>query len=367
MAENVLAGSLPRAVAWVLIIGAVVFWIGAGTPPYKQWMGPPIEEYLTIIGTHRQSWTFINAPRAPLSRPRAREPSVISAARLATIERHRKRIWGLCYRMTGERPTADDLAQESLARAIERGEQAEESTFEGWLYRVATTTCLDWLRHQKVERAAVALVDPIEIDDTALTLEPNPEATLLRRDDMRLAIMSSLQMLVPRQRAVLILRDVLDLSTEDTASAFGLTAANVKVLLHRARERLADAHRVCECDVPVDGATVERFATALERGDSDGLLKLLADDVWGVVDDGLGRRKPNFGARAVGRQWVNAFTRYGHAEAIRRLRLNGEPALLVVMGGVPLATLHFETRAGRVVSTRVVLDPGRLHRLGIAN
>jgi hypothetical protein len=58
--ENVLSGSLPRAVAWVLIIGAVVFWIGAGTPPYKQWMGPPVGEYLTIIGTHPKNWMFIN-------------------------------------------------------------------------------------------------------------------------------------------------------------------------------------------------------------------------------------------------------------------------------------------------------------------
>src|SRR5262245_19060329 len=55
-----LSGSLPRAVAWVLIVGAVVFWVGAGTPPYKQWMGPPIEEYLTIIRTHPRNWTFIN-------------------------------------------------------------------------------------------------------------------------------------------------------------------------------------------------------------------------------------------------------------------------------------------------------------------
>src|SRR5262245_12975236 len=55
-----LSGSLPRAVAWLLIVGAAVFWVGAGTPPYKQWMGPPIEEYLTIIGTHPRNWTFIN-------------------------------------------------------------------------------------------------------------------------------------------------------------------------------------------------------------------------------------------------------------------------------------------------------------------
>lgn len=57
---TLLDGALPRTVAWLLIAGAIVFWIGAGTPPYKQWMGPPLEEYLGIIGAHPRNWLFIN-------------------------------------------------------------------------------------------------------------------------------------------------------------------------------------------------------------------------------------------------------------------------------------------------------------------
>src|SRR5690349_13420479 len=86
-----------------------------------------------------------------------------SAALLATIERNRKRLWGLCYRMTGSRSDADDLTQEALARAIEREAQVTDPAgLDGWLLRVATTTCLDHLRRRRIERRASELVDPVE-------------------------------------------------------------------------------------------------------------------------------------------------------------------------------------------------------------
>jgi RNA polymerase sigma factor (sigma-70 family) len=292
---------------------------------------------------------------------------MISPPKQRTIGEHQHRIWGLCYRMIGDRVVADDLAQESFARAIERAGAASEETFQGWLYRVATTTCLDWLRRTKRERSAVSLVDPIELADAPFTAsETNAEGALLRRDDVRLAVMTSLQALTPRQRAVLVLRDVLDLSTEETADALRIEPGNVKVLLFRARASLEEAHRVGPCDAPVDAAVVERFAVALEMGDLEGLTKLLADDVWGLIDDGLGRRRPTMGARAVGRQWANAFARYGAAAEIRRVRLNAEPALVVIISGDVLSSIHLETRDDRVMSIRVLLDPPRLQRLGIS-
>lgn len=305
---------------------------------------------------------------------------MITAAQLATLERHRRRLWGLCYRMTGSRTAADDLAQESIARAIERSPHASEGTFEGWLYRVTTTTCLDWLRRRKVEERALALVDPIDSVDEPFASGPSAESRLIRRDDIRLAIMTALQQLTPRQRAVLVLRDVLDRSTEETAAAIHTSPGHVRVLLHRARAKLQDAHRIGACDAPVDGELVERFARALELGDIDSLTALFAPDVWGLIDDGVRRRRPTRGLRAVTRQWANALARYGPAHRVRRMRLNGEPSLLVEVaavtrpgpkggaaagGGVTLAAIHLETRGMRVCSIRVLLDPARLAGLGL--
>jgi RNA polymerase sigma factor (sigma-70 family) len=281
------------------------------------------------------------------------------------VERHRARVWRLCYRMMGDRASADDAAQESLARAIDRGGQASGETAEGWLFRVATNVCLDLLRRRAVERNAVALVDPLLLAEAPFEGDASPEETLLRREDLRFAMMTCLQSLAPRMRAVLVLRDVVDLSTEETARALAMTEENVKVSLHRARKKLDDAHRVGRCDPQVDPSLVDAFARCLESGDIDGLTRLFTDDVWGLVDDGAGKRKPTLGLRAVSRQWANAFGRYVSAERVDRIRVNGEPAILVVVGGFALALIHLETRDGRVAALRVVLDPPRLARLGL--
>src|SRR5436309_8924455 len=88
---------------------------------------------------------------------------VPSAELLATIERHRKRVWGLCYRMTGSRSDADDLSQEAIARAIERERNlAHREGLDGWLLRIATTVCLDHVRRLRIERRRSELVDPVE-------------------------------------------------------------------------------------------------------------------------------------------------------------------------------------------------------------
>lgn len=158
--------------------------------------------------------------------------------------------------------------------------------------------------------------------------------------------------------------NVLDLSTEETASALAMTEQNVKVSLHRARKKLDEAHRIGRCDAPVDAALVESFARCLEQGDIDGLTRSLAADVRGLVDDGGGKRKPSFGLRAVSRQWANALGRYIQADRVRRVLLNGELALVVDVGGVALASIHLETRDSRVAALRVILDPPRLARTG---
>jgi RNA polymerase sigma factor (sigma-70 family) len=287
---------------------------------------------------------------------------------LAAVERHRRRVWGLCYRMTGRSDAADDLAQEALARAIERASQVQSDEVEGWLYRVTTTICLDWLRRQRVERRTVTLVDPLDLPEPPVP--PDAEERLLRREDFRYAIVATLQLLPPAQRAVLVLRDVLDRSTEETASALGQSTGAIKVALHRARARLEEAHRVGRVDVPADAAVVAELASAIERGDMGGVIALLDEDVWGVVDGGVlvrTARKPTLGRRAVGRQWTNALRRFGVPSAVELRVLNGEAAVVVYAGApLPLASIHVETRAGRLISLRALLDPSRLARLAPA-
>src|SRR5256886_15495786 len=79
---------------------------------------------------------------------------------LAAVERCRKRLWAHCYRMTGRRAEADDLSQEAIARAIERADDLQSADAEGWLFRIATTVCLDHLRRHRRTRSITDLVDP---------------------------------------------------------------------------------------------------------------------------------------------------------------------------------------------------------------
>src|SRR5689334_20795585 len=114
---------------------------------------------------------------------------------LAAIEHNRPRIWAVCYRMTGRRADADDLAQEAIARAIERSEQVEDQDPTGWLLTIAARVCLDRLRRARVERRLTELADPVDgsewLAGEAHTAAPD-DATILR-EDLRYAIVVALQ------------------------------------------------------------------------------------------------------------------------------------------------------------------------------
>jgi RNA polymerase sigma-70 factor (ECF subfamily) len=289
-----------------------------------------------------------------------------SATLLAAVERCRRRLWAHCYRMTGRRTDADDFCQEAIARALERGSDLREgAAAEGWLFRIATTVCLDGLRRERRARAATDLVDPIVFEDVPAP-PADPEATALLRDDVRLAVVAALQHLAPKQRAVLLLHDVCGVPLADVAGTIASNENAAKATLHRARAALARARGRTDVDVPVDADLVERLARVLEARAVDALAALLADDVWGVVDGGgvvQVATRPTFGARALVRRFANLSRRVAVPVACRVVRLNGEPAVLVTVpsaGGAVFASVHVETRAGRIVAMRVVRDPAKL-------
>jgi RNA polymerase sigma-70 factor (ECF subfamily) len=285
------------------------------------------------------------------------------AAMREAVVRHQRRVWGLCYRLTGRRAAADELAQEALTRALERAEQlAAEEKLDGWLFRVATTTCLDWMRRQRTQNAHLRIVDPLEELDVPFEGGTPADEPLARKEDVRLAVLTTLQRLSPRQRAVLVLRDVLDRSSEETARALGTSEGNVRVALHRARAALAETHGACDGDAEVDPTVVERFARAIEAADLAALRALLDDHAWGLVDDGDPRRRPTLGGDAIAKQFANAARKFGRPDDVQRVRVNGEPAIFVRVAGTPIALIHLESRGGLVISLRVLRDLSRLVR-----
>ncbi|MFC7307897.1 RNA polymerase subunit sigma-70 [Streptomyces monticola] len=207
-------------------------------------------------------------------------------------ERHRPELRVHCYRMLGSFTDAEDLVQETLLRAWRRRETfAGRATFRAWLYKIATHACLDFLDSPAHRRelvpadaplAEVAWLQPYpdELLDAA-----GPDAALIARETIELAFLAAIQHLPPRQRAVLILRDVAGWSAQETADALELTVASVKSALQRARATLRDRLPERRADWGTatgpsedEQAVLRRYVRASQEADMKTLAALLRED-----------------------------------------------------------------------------------------
>ena len=179
-------------------------------------------------------------------------------------EPYRRELRVHCYRILGSLMEAEDMVQETFLRAWKRlATYHGRSTFRAWLYKIATNACLDWLDRVRSRRYLPADISPASDPETDLVppspevrwLEPcpdkwlidqaaaNPEAHYSTTESISLAFLTALQTLPPRQRAVLILCDVLEWSAQETADLLGLTDSSVSSALHRARITLAKSYQ----------------------------------------------------------------------------------------------------------------------------
>ena len=219
----------------------------------------------------------------------------------ALAEPHRRELQAHCYRMLGSVQDAEDMVQETFLRAWRRRETFEgRASFRAWLYRSATNLCLDALRRRPrrglpVTRGAARSIDepipddvnePVWLepfpDDLAANEEADPEARFTQRESITLAFVASLHLLPPRQRAVLILRDVLDWPASEVAVLLDQSVPSVKSALHRARTTLAARYRPEDLSpAALDESLrpqLERYVRAWETADVEGLTALLKAD-----------------------------------------------------------------------------------------
>jgi RNA polymerase sigma-70 factor, ECF subfamily len=216
--------------------------------------------------------------------------------------RFRGELLAHCYRMLGSAEEAEDLVQETYLRAWRSYEGFEgRSSVRTWLYRIATNVCLTAIERRGRRPLPSGLGGPTEEPEAPLVaapevpwLQPVPDALLaaeqedpaavaVSRAGIRLALVAALQYLSARQRAVLILRDVLEWPAAQVAELLGTTTTAVNSGLRRARAQLARALPAeDELAEPAEAdrrAVLERFAVAVERGDAGALAALLAEDV----------------------------------------------------------------------------------------
>jgi RNA polymerase sigma-70 factor (ECF subfamily) len=222
------------------------------------------------------------------------------------LEGHRAELTGYCYRMLGSAFEAEDAVQETLVRAWRAIDRFEgRSQLRSWLYRIATNVCLD-MATARQRRARPMDLGPAASADNGLApplpetawLEPIPDGrvvptggdpadVIVARESIRLAFVAALQHLPPRQRAVLILREVLRWKADEVAELLDTTVASVNSALQRARSTLAASKGIhSEPSEPLDDekrALLARYVDAFERYDMDALTALLHEDAtWSM-------------------------------------------------------------------------------------
>jgi RNA polymerase sigma-70 factor, ECF subfamily len=212
------------------------------------------------------------------------------------LETHRRELTGHCRRVLGSGFEAEDAVQETMVRAWRRIDGFEgRSSLRSWLYRIATNVCLDMRRrpqrraqpmHPAASSDARAALDPAGWDATwpsaagiaPVAAQGEPAELATAREEVRLAFVAALQLLAPRQRAVLILREVLRWHATEVAELLGTSVASVNSALQRARATLDAASRDATDPTAVDGEQREhlaRYVDAFERYDVSALVSLV--------------------------------------------------------------------------------------------
>lgn len=307
---------------------------------------------------------------------------------LAAIDAQRHDVVLHCYRFLGSIADAEEAAQETALRAW-RGRAAfrGESSVRTWLHRIATRVCLDILRHRSGRRlppdvgpattergrppappaTEIAWLEPLP-DIYVADVAADPAARYDVRESVSLAFIAALQVLPPRQRAVLLLRDVLGWSARETAEALDQSVAATNSSLHRARAALRTTHhrtgREAVAAVPPSEPETRRLLDAYVRAwaadDVDGLLETMREDVRLAMPPTRTWFDQRATVEAALREQIFGPLRPPAGYAVRATTANGQPAVVFAAADAPetpLGVQVLEIEGDRIVGITVFMDP----------
>lgn len=314
------------------------------------------------------------------------QATVSAPPEFGELEQHRKQLTAYCYRMLGSPFDAEDAVQETLVRAWRGAERFEgRAALKSWLYRIATNVCLDMAKSSQRRARPMDLGpsrEPVEsnlyIPAEARWIEPVPNTLIaddpaevaVERDSVRLALVAALQHLPARQRAILILRDVLRWEASEVAELLGTTVAAVNSGLQRARATLTSSNldSTTSGHGPLNAAEqqlLERYVDAFQRYDLKALTSLIREDAI--------QSMPPFDMWLRGRDdifawWLGPGIGCKDSRILPTAGANGRPAYGQYKpspkgGHEPWALQVLELSEGRIVELTFFLDTARLFPL----
>jgi RNA polymerase sigma-70 factor (TIGR02960 family) len=308
------------------------------------------------------------------------------------VEPYQHELGVHCYRILGSAQDAEDAMQETLLAAWRSLSGFEQrSSLRTWLYRIATSRSLNALRadsrrppmewsNKEVEPpeptrlGEVAWLEPYpdvllgDVPDQA----PGPQARYEAREAISLAFITALQLLPPRQRAVLILRDVLGFHTGEAAGILQVSEQSVASALKRARATLAQYPQAGQREAPppphspAETELVDRLTRAFEAADVDGIVAMLTEDAWLTMPPVL----LEYQGRELARRFFTVVFRPGRRYRLVATRANGQPAFGVYVRDRHAPVLHASglivlTLAGDRVSMITRFDTSVMPRFGL--
>jgi RNA polymerase sigma-70 factor (ECF subfamily) len=296
-----------------------------------------------------------------------------------SLEQHRSELAGYCYRMLGSPFEAEDAVQETLIRAWRNYDRFEgRAALRSWLYRIATNVCLDMLgsrerraRPMDLGPAQEPIIENLNAlpEVTWIQPIPDPADVVVAHDTIRLAFVAALQQLPPRQRAALILCEVLHWQATEAAELLETSVAAINSSLQRARATLSSADLGAAESTPLDEANralLERYVAAFERYDLEALTSLIQEDAT--------QSMPPFDLWLRGREdiltwWFGPGIGCQGSRVIPAVAANGSPAFgqykpsETGTGYEPWALQVLELSAGRIVEFTFFLDTKTLFPL----
>lgn len=275
--------------------------------------------------------------------------------RVETFNPYRPLLFSIAYRMLGTAMDAEDMVQETFVRWQSAG---EADTPKAYLTTIITRLCIDHLRSARVQREDYIgpwLPEPI------MTETPADSAALA--ESLSIAFLVVLESLSPVERAVFLLREVFDYGYDEIARMVEKSEDNCRQMVRRAKQHLAEHRPRFDVKREEHERLLFQFGQAVTLGDMDGLLSLLAEDITAVSDGGgkaVAARNPVVGPDRVARFILGAVKKTPEG-AVRGVSLiNGQPAIVTYVNGLPYSVLAFEVAEGRIRRIFNILNPDKL-------
>ncbi|WP_416957614.1 sigma-70 family RNA polymerase sigma factor [Nocardioides sp. T5] len=297
------------------------------------------------------------------------------------LEGHRVDLTGYCYRMLADLGEAEDAVQETMIRAWRKADSFDErkAALRTWLYRIASNVCIDMLRSSQRRGLAMDLTsastpgpDPGSAvnlsrfvlpvpDHRVLPDDGDPAELAVQRETIRLAFMAALQQLPPRQRAVLILRQVVGWSAAEVADLLNTSPTAVNSLLQRARTTMA-LPRPHDADLsPHDESLLSRYVEAFTTHDIAALVTLLHEDATMSMPPYLWWLQ---GRAAIHEALLGGATVCANGQLVRT-SANGSPAFGLYRDGEALGVAVIDLRGTGIERITTFLEPSLMHTFGL--